>query len=132
MSGIPQSMEVLLLKFWTGQAATALTGPLKQKLVTTASTDTAQGTEVANAGGSAYAEQTVAFGAPTAGTPSTAANSGAVSYTNMPATTVVGVDVHDSAGTPQRALFAALSANKTTGLGDTLSFAAGSIVASLQ
>lgn len=137
MAGIPQSFETKMLQFWTGQTAAVLAGGLKMKLVTTPSNDTTQGAEVVNSGApiSTYQEQTIAFKAPTAGAPSQVVNLGAITYTNMPAINganfIVGIDCHDVTNS-QRFLFAGLSANKQTGLGDTISFADASIVATLQ
>lgn len=104
------------------------TTPVKVALVTAAGSNTAAGTEVANAGGSTYSRQTVAFGAASAGS---ASNSGIINFTNMPACTVVGIEIWDSAGTPVRRYFGNLTASKTTALGDTLSFAASSITVAL-
>jgi hypothetical protein len=106
------------------------TGPVQLALVTVAGSNTAAGTEVANAGGSSYARQTIAFNGASAGS---ATNSGTLNFTNMPATTTVGVEIWDStSGTKIRRWFGALTASKTTSLGDTLSFAAGSITVSLS
>jgi len=104
-----------------GTAYTLPTTPMKLALATTASTAAAAGTEVT---GGSYARQTIAF---TTSAGSGVSNSGAVTYTNMPATTVTHVDIYDSNGTPRRALFGALTASKTTASGDTLSFAVSAV-----
>jgi hypothetical protein len=104
-----------------GTAYTLPTTPMKLALATTASSAAAAGTEVT---GGSYARQTIAFGT-SAG--SGVANTGAVTYTNMPAATVTHCDIYDSNGTPRRALFGALTASKTTASGDTLSFAIGAV-----
>lgn len=101
------------------------TGPMKLALVTANGSATAAGTEVA---GGSYARQTLTMSAASAGSCS---NSGTISFTSMPAATVVGVEVYDSAGSPRRAWWGALTASKTVASGDTISFAAGSVVASL-
>jgi hypothetical protein len=49
----------------------------------------------------------------------------------MPACTVTHIDIYDSNGTPRRCWFGALSASKTVGAGDTLSFASTAISVSL-
>jgi hypothetical protein len=127
MSGIVQVEENNLLNGWLGIAAyTAATTPMKLALATATGTATTAGTEVT---GGSYARQTITFNAPSAGA---TANASAISFTNMPAVTVTGIDIYDSAGTPIRRAFAALTASKTTGAGDTLSFAAGAITASLS
>lgn len=112
---------------------TATVGPLKVRLITTgtASTATTAGTEVTNAGGSTYSAQTVTFSAASAGSAVSGGANGTVTFTNMPAITVVGVELWDSAGTPLRKWFGSLSANKTTNLGDTFQIAAGSLTAAL-
>ena len=100
-----------------GTAYTLPTTPMKLSLATTASSASAAGTEVV---GGSYARQTIAFGT-SAGTG--VANTGVVSFTNMPAATTTHVNVYDDNGTPRRALWGQLTAPKTTASGDTLSFA---------
>lgn len=107
-------------------AYTAPTTPMKLALATTSSTASAAGTEVT---GGSYARQTIALGSASAGS---ASNTGAITYTNMPAATSVSVDVYDSNGTPRRGWFGALTASKTTAAGDTLSFAVGAITVTLS
>lgn len=104
-----------------GTAYTAPTTPMKLALATTASSASAAGTEVV---GGSYARQTIAFGT-SAGTG--VANTGTITYTNMPAATTTHVDIYDSNGSPRRCWFGALTASKTTALGDTLSFAPSSV-----
>jgi len=94
--------------------------------VTATGSATAAGTEVT---GGSYARQSVTFSAASAGSTS---NSAAVSFTSMPAVTVTGIDIWGSEATPVRRWFGNLSASRTTASGDTLSFAAGAITASLS
>lgn len=116
-----------LLDASLGTAAYAApTTPMKLALATSASSASAAGTEVT---GGSYARQNVAFSAASAGA---TANTGAVTYTNMPATTVTHVDLYDSAGSPRRGWFGALTASKTTAAGDTLSFAIGAITVAMS
>lgn len=105
---------------------TAPTGSMKLALATSASSASAAGTEVT---GGSYARQNITFGSASAGSTS---NTGAVTFTNMPAATTTHVDIYDSNGTPRRAWFGALSASKTTALGDTLSFAISSVTITLS
>lgn len=127
MTNIVQVEQNNLLNGWLGIAAyTAVTGAMKVALVTATGSATAAGTEVT---GGSYARQTVVFSAPSAGTTS---NNATINFTSMPATTVTGIDIYDSAGSPIRRAFGALAASKTTSSGDTLSFAAGAIQASLN
>lgn len=111
-------------------AFTATTGPLRCRLMTANGSATAAGTELATSGGytSGTGAPTVTFAAASAGS---AASSAAITVTNMPAATIVGIELWDSAGTPVRKWYGALSTSKTTNAGDTFSIAAGSITAAL-
>lgn len=103
---------------------TATTAPLKARLMTANGNGTTAGTEVT---GGSYTSQTITF----AGAASlSAANSNTVNYTSMPAVTVVGVELWDSAGSPVRKHYGALAASRTVNSGDTFSFAAGSVIVS--
>lgn len=118
-----------LLAASSGQAVyTNPTLPIKVALMTVNGTASSAGTEVVNAGGSTYAPVTITFGAPSG---QSISSNIALTYPNMPATTVVGVEERDSATTPVRRWFGALSANKTTNLGDTFSIASGSYTKTL-
>lgn len=115
-----------LLDASLGTAAyTAPTGPMKLALSTTTGTNTAAGTEVS---GGSYTRQTITFNAASSGS---ATNSNAISFVGMPAATVTGVEIYDSAGSPRRSWVGALASSKTVGVGDTLSFAASSITLTL-
>lgn len=127
MTNIVQTEQNNLLNGWLGIASyTAVTGAMKVALVTATGSATAAGTEVT---GGSYARQTVVFSTPSAGATS---NNATINFTSMPATTVTGIDIYDSAGSPVRRAFGALAASKTTSAGDTLSFASGAIQASLS
>jgi hypothetical protein len=108
-----------------GTAYVNPTTPIKVALVSVTGTATAAGTEVI---GGSYVRQTITFAAASAGAN---ASNVALTYTNMPALTVTGVDEWDSAGTPIRRWFGALSASKTTNSGDTLTIASGSYTKTL-
>lgn len=130
MANIVQVEATNQLNASLGKATyTATVTPMMLRLMSTNGSATAAGTEVANSGGSTYAAQnlTTALGTASAGSITTTS---AVTHTNMPAITTVGVEIWDSAGTPIRKWFGALSASKTTALGDSLSFAASSITIS--
>lgn len=122
-----------LLGASSGQATyTAPTTPIKVALVTVTGTATAAGTEVTNSGGSTYSRQTITFAAPnTTSSPATIASNVSLTYTNMPAATITGVDEYDSAGTPVRRWFGALQSSKTTNSGDTLTIASGAYTKTL-
>lgn len=84
------------------------------------------GTEVT---GGAYARQTLTVAAAASGATS---NSADVVFSGMPATTVVGVEIWDSAGTPVRLWYGNLAASRTVAAGDELRLAAGSLTLSLS
>lgn len=127
---LTDAAEARILNWLTGNTTTAPTGPLMARLMTANGSDSTPGTEVTNAGGSTYAAQSVAFPSAT-GTTQTA-NSADIVFTNMPAVTVVGVEIWDSAGTPFRWWWGPATASKTTSLGDTLRILAGALVLTMQ
>ena len=49
----------------------------------------------------------------------------------MPACTVVGIEFYDSNGTPKRLAYGALTASKTFGAGDNMTFDVGTIALAL-
>jgi hypothetical protein len=101
------------------------TTPLKVALVTENGTDTAAGTEVT---GGSYARQNLAVAAAVGGATS---NSADLVFTGMPAATVVGVEIWDSAGTPVRLWYGPLTASRTVAAGDEVILTAGSLTLSL-
>lgn len=94
-------------------------------LCTTATSDSALGTEVV---GGSYARQAITFGAPSNGVSS---NTGAVSFTAMPAAMVTHAAIMDAPTSGNMLFHGPLSASKTTTAGQTLTFAIGDIVATL-
>ena len=123
---LTDAAELLALNFlFNAQTATRPTLPLKLALSTSAGSDTTAGTEVT---GGSYARQTVVFGAASAGAVATTAD---VVFTGMPATTITGIEIYDSAGTPVRLAYGTLSASKTTNSGDTFTIATGNLTISL-
>lgn len=107
------------------------TAPVRCRLMTANGTNTSNGTELATSGGYTSGTGAPSFTTAAASVGSEASNS-AITVTNMPATTVVGVEVWDSAGTPLRKWFGALTASKTTNSGDTFTIASGSLTATLS
>lgn len=101
------------------------TTPLKVALVTANGSDTAAGTEVT---GGSYARQNLAVAAAVGGATS---NSADLVFTGMPAATVVGVEIWDSAGTPLRLWYGPLTASRTVSAGDELVLSAGQLTLSL-
>lgn len=96
-------------------------------LFTSATTDAGGGTEVT---GGSYARQAVTFDAPgavgTAGAGVTA-NSGTITYTNMPTAVVTHCAIFDAVTAGNMLLHGALTASKNVSAGDTLTFAAGDL-----
>lgn len=125
---------------WGKVAYSAPTTPILCRLMSSNGTSTSNGTVVANAGGSTYTAQDVSAATPATTSAAVAeATSGgarvtsnaAITFTNMPALTVVGVELWDSAGTPRRTTFGALTVSKTTALGDSLTISSGSLTDTL-
>lgn len=108
----------------------ASVAPIRCRLMTANGSATAAGTELATSGGytSGTGAPSVTFASAAA---AVAASNSAVTVTNMPATTINGVELWDSAGTPLRKWWGALASPKTTNSGDTFSIASGSLSASL-
>lgn len=118
---LTNTAENRILDWILGLTSTAPTAPLKVALVTANGTDTAAGTEVT---GGTYARQTLTVGAASAGATS---NSADLVFAGMPAATVVGVEIWDSAGTPVRLWYAALADSRTVAAGDDLRILAGEL-----
>lgn len=102
------------------------TTPLKVALVTANGDDATAGTEVT---GGSYARQTLTVAAAASGATS---NSADIIFSGMPACTVVGVEVWDSAGTPVRLWKNALTASRTVEAGDDFKLSAGDIDQSIS
>lgn len=127
MPGLTDPLENSVLDLITGVATAApVTSPLKCALVTVIGTDSAAGTEVT---GGSYARQTITFSAASGGT---ATNSNALTFSTMPACTVVGFEIYDSAATPKRIIPISATASRTVLAGDTVTIAAGAITISLD
>jgi hypothetical protein len=109
----------------------ATTTPLKCRLDTAIGTATTGGTELST-GGSYTAGTGLSPATMAAASAESAASSVALTQTNMPAATITSIELWDSAGTPLRKWFGALTANKTTNSGDTFTIAIGSLTAALS
>jgi hypothetical protein len=127
-SGIDQTTANLVLAALNGGTALSITSPIKLKLMSANGSDTASGTELSTASGYTAGGKTVTFASASAGSQASNAD---VTWTNMPAVTVVGVEQWDTAGTPKRTFWGALTANKTTNAGDTLAVLSGTLIDSL-
>lgn len=131
MGALSQAHSNNLIDGSLGTAAfVATTAPLRCRLMTANGTATANGTELATSGGytAAAGAPTVTFAAATGGS---AASNTAVTVTNMPAATITGVELWDSAATPVRKWWGALTASKAVNAGDTLTIASGGLTAAL-
>lgn len=98
------------------------TTPLKLRLMTANGDATTGGTQVT---GGSYASQTITFSAASGDSAASAAD---ITFTGMPACTVVGVEIWDSAGTPVRLAWGALTSSRTVLASDDLKFPAASVI----
>lgn len=119
-----EANRLLDAAFSTADYVGATTGS-QLRLATTTGTDAAAGTLVT---GGSYAHQAMAMAAAAS---RSCSNTGTVAFTGMPVATVNGVEIYNSGGTTRKA-YGALTTPRTTASGDTLSFAAGSVVASFS
>lgn len=123
---LPDTIENQLLDALVGTSAYTVTTPVKLALMTANGSDSAPGTEVT---GGSYARQTIAFDAAASGSIS---NNAAISFTGMPACTVVGIEIWDNDGSPKRLAYGPLTASRTVSAGDTVQFASSSVTLSLS
>lgn len=127
MSNLDQTFSNRLLNASVGGGAfTSTVAPTTCRLMTVVGTNTANGTELATSGGytSGTGAPTVTFAAAAGGS---MASNVAVTVTNMPATTINGIELWDSSATPVRLWWGPLTAPKTTNAGDTFTIASGSL-----
>ena len=118
---LPDTIENQLLDALVGTSTYSVTGTIKLRLMTANGSDASAGTEVT---GGSYVAQTITFTTATSGA---IENNTAISFTGMPAVTVVGIEIYDSAGSPKRLLYGALTSPRTVTAGDTVQFASGAI-----
>jgi hypothetical protein len=108
----------------------ATVGNIHVRLMTVLGSATANGTELPTGGG--YIQGTgitpVTFVA-VSGSPAGTSNSALLTVVNMPAATIVGIELWDSA--PARKWQGPLTAPKTVNLGDSLTFAINAIAIAL-
>lgn len=115
---------------WGKATYLAAPTPIMCRLMSANGTASTNGTEVANSGGSTYAAQNVSTATPANSTNGVLASNAAVTFTNMPAITVNGIELWTSA-TARRTTYGALTVPKTTALGDSLTIASGSLTDTL-
>ncbi|MFF8589959.1 hypothetical protein ACF061_00725 [Streptomyces sp. NPDC015220] len=119
---LSNTAENLALDWINGVGSpTRPTTPLKVALVTASGDDATAGTEVTGGG---YSRQSLTVAASVGGA---TANSTDLVWSSMPACTVVGVEVWDSASTPVRLWYGALTASKTVNAGDDFKLVASSL-----
>lgn len=129
--------ETALAVSWTGTTGHVVL------LTALGANSSANGTVLAAGGSYAGGTAGIAYTAGAAGAFTTATystgtgtgtvqNGSVISQSNMPATTVVGCEIWDNAGTQKRWWWGSLSSSVTTNAGDTLSFAAAAIAGQLQ
>ena len=123
---LPNIIENQLLDALVGTTAYTVTTPIKLALVTANGDDATAGTQVS---GGSYARQTITFDAAASGQ---IANNAAISFTGMPAVTVVGIELYDNADTPKRLAYGALTVSRAVTAGDTVQFASSAITLSLD
>lgn len=124
-AALDQAEASRLLRNSLGIAAgTSPTTPMMLRLMSANGSASSNGTQVT---GGSYAAQNLTTALGTEANGSVTNSAGTVSFTGMPAATTVGVEIWDSAGSPRRAWWGALTSSKTTGAGDTLSFPTSSI-----
>ncbi|GAA0637354.1 hypothetical protein GCM10009535_12130 [Streptomyces thermocarboxydovorans] len=121
MANLTLTASNQVLNWLFGNAATAPDGDLQVALVTANGSASAAGTEVV---GGSYARQTITVASASGGATSNASD---IVFEAMPACTVVGVEVWDSADTPVRFWFGELDEPRTVIAGDDLRFTAGEL-----
>jgi hypothetical protein len=122
---LSNTAENRTLDWINGLTTTAPTTPLKVALVTAAGDDATAGTEVT---GGSYVRKSLTVGAASGGATT---NSADLLWTGMPACTIVGWEIWDSAGTPVRWWYGPLDANKTLAAGDEYKIAAAGLALSI-
>ena len=133
MSAFSQAQAVNILnQTFIPASGVAITAPIKIKQMSTTPSESAAGTELSGSGFTAGGIA-ISWNAPATatGTYSGTIGNQALTISNAPAGTVNGIDLVDSNGTPRRLMWGALTTARTLAAGDTLSYPANSIVASV-
>lgn len=126
MAALTNTAENRALDWLLGDTPTAPTTPLQVALLTAEGDDTTPGTE---ATGGDYERQTLTVSAAVSGT---ATNSATLTWTGMPAATIVGVEIWDSAGSPIRWWHGPLDTDRTLETGDEFRLEAGALTLTLD
>lgn len=126
MAALTDAAAQQVLNWVTAQPTTAPVAPLVVALETVAGDDVTPGVEVTGGG---YARQLyIPVLASTASGVTSVRNAQLIRFENMPAITVVAFAIYDSAPTPFRWLYAALTTPRTFSAGDPAEFAIGELV----
>lgn len=126
-NNMTDQLELKLLDLANGVTTAApVTGPMKLALLTTLGSDSSAGVEVS---GGSYARQTITFAAASGGASS---NTNAITFNGMPACTVVGMAIYDSAGTPLRCWTMPVTEQKTYAAGDVATVGVGTVTVGLD
>lgn len=123
---LSNTAENRVMDWLMGGSPTAPDPDLTVALVTAAGDDATAGTEVT---GGSYARQTLTVGSASGGAVS---NSADLVFSDMPACTVVGWEIWDSAGSPVRWWYGPLDTNRTLLAGDEYRIPAGSLDLSIS
>jgi len=121
VGSLTDTAETRVLDWIVGNSTTAPTTPMKLALLTATGSDSTAGTEVV---GGSYTRQTITFTAAASGAMS---NSNTITFSTMPACTVTGWAIYDSAGTPIRWWHGALDVAKALNSGDDFIVAIGDL-----
>jgi hypothetical protein len=122
---LPDTVENALLDLLLRGTAYTVTAPVNARLMTANGSDSAAGTELGTSQGYTALGQAITFGTPASG--GAISNTAACTWTNMPASTIVGLEIWSTDGTPKRLWWGALSSSKTVASGDTFEFAIGDV-----
>ncbi|MFF0736882.1 hypothetical protein ACFYVK_35375 [Streptomyces chartreusis] len=123
---LSNTAENRALDWLMGGSPTPPDPDMKVALVTAAGDDATAGTEVV---GGSYARQTLTVGAASGGAVS---NSADLVFSGMPACTIVGWEIWDTAGTPVRWWYGPLDTNRTLLAGDEYRITAGNLDLSIS
>ena len=120
---LTNTAESRVANWLTGNTTVAPTLPLKLRLMTATGSDSAAGTEVA---GGTYAPQTIAFDSVSGG--ATPSNNALIRFEGLtPGTDIVALEIWDSAGTPIRWHWTAITGAPVDVTDGIVEFAVGAI-----
>lgn len=124
MSAMSNFLETKLLDHVLRNVSYTPPATVYVALYTVAASDTGGGTEVT---GGSYARQSVAFGV-AASPGGTSANTAVITFTNMPACTVVSMGIFDAVSAGNLLLHAALTTNRVVAAAENLTISIGDLI----